>query len=49
MSNVTGPEHQKMFEVHVKIDGKIFPPGFGSNKKAAEQRAAENTLNLLKS
>ncbi len=49
VSNVTGPEHQKMFEVHVKIDGKTFPSGFGSNKKAAEQRAAENTLDLLKS
>ena len=49
MSNVTGPEHQKMFEVHVKINGKIFSPGFGSNKKTAEQRAAENALDLLKS
>ena len=49
VSNVTGPEHQKMFEVHVKINGKTFPPGLGSNKKTAEQRAAENALDLLKS
>ncbi|MDP6685292.1 MAG: ribonuclease III [Candidatus Marinimicrobia bacterium] len=48
VSNVTGPEHQKMFEVHVKINGKTFPPGFGSNKKTAEQKAAENALDLLK-
>ena len=33
----------------VKINGKTFPPGFGSNKKTAEQRAAENALDLLKS
>ncbi len=49
VSNVTGPEHQKIFEVHVIINKKTFPPGFGSNKKAAEQRAAENTLDLLNS
>ena len=48
VSNVTGPEHQKMFEVHVKINEKTFPPGFGSNKKTAEQKAAENALVLLK-
>ena len=33
VSNVTGPEHQKTVEVHVKINGRTFPPGFGSNKK----------------
>ena len=49
VSNVTGPEHQKMFEVHVTINEKTYPPGFGSNKKTAEQRAAENTLDLLNS
>ncbi len=49
VSNVTGPDNLKMFEVHVKINEKTFPPGFGSNKKTAEQRAAENALDLLKS
>ena len=48
VSNVTGQDHLKMFEVHVKINEKTFPPGFGSNKKTAEQKAAENALNLLK-
>jgi len=48
VSNVTGPDHLKMFEVHVKINEKTFPPGFGSNKKTAEQKAAENALVLLK-
>ena len=47
ISNITGPDHQKIFEVHVQIDDKIFPPGMGSNKKTAEQSAAQNTLEIL--
>ena len=47
VSNITGPDHQKIFEVHVQIDEKIFPPGMGSNKKTAEQSAAQNTLEIL--
>ena len=47
VSNITGPDHQKIFEVHVQIDDKIFPPGMGSNKKTAEQSAAQNTLAIL--
>ena len=47
VSNITGPDHQKIFEVHVQIDDKIFPPGMGSNKKTAEQSAAQNTLEIL--
>ena len=31
-----------------QIDGKIFPPGMGTNKKTAEQSAAQNTLEILK-
>ena len=48
VANITGPDHQKIFEVHVQIDGKIFPPGMGTNKKTAEQSAAQNTLEILK-
>ena len=47
ISNVSGPDHQKLFEVKVKINGRTFPPGMGSNKKTAEQKAAENALGLL--
>ena len=47
VANITGPDHQKIFEVHVQIDGKIFPPGMGTNKKTAEQSAAQNTLEIL--
>ncbi len=44
---VTGPEHQKMFEVHVKIGDRSFPSGIGSNKKGAEQDAAQLAIEQL--
>ncbi len=47
ITNVTGPEHQKMFEVHVRIGDDTYPPGLGSNKKAAEQSAAQNALDMM--
>ena len=47
VSNVTGPDHQKLFEVHVKIGDEIFPSGIGTNKKSAEQHAAQNALEVL--
>ena len=47
VANITGPDHQKIFEVHVQIDGKIFPPGMGTNKKTAEQTAAQLALEDL--
>ena len=47
VSNVKGPEHKKTFEVQVKIKDRAFPSGFGSNKKAAEQKAAQKALVAL--
>jgi ribonuclease-3 len=47
VANITGPEHEKLYEVHVSIDNQTYPPGFESNKKAAEQAAAELALNIL--
>ena len=46
-----GPDHKKMFQVMVKVDGRELGPAWGSNKKEAEQRAARlalDTLDLLK-
>tara|TARA_B100000029_G_scaffold315469_1_gene307892 strand:+ start:162 stop:860 length:699 start_codon:yes stop_codon:yes gene_type:complete len=48
VSNIKGPEHKKTFEVQVKIKDRNFPPGFGSNKKAAEQKAAQKALVALR-
>ena len=47
VSNVSGPDHQKLFEVHVKIGDEIFPSGIGTNKKSAEQQAAQHTMEVL--
>jgi ribonuclease-3 len=45
--NVSGPDHQKMFEVHVTINGHGYPTGVGTDKKSAEQSAAKQALDSL--
>lgn len=40
----TGPEHRKVFEVAVRVRGKIMGIGRGKNKKMAEQNAAHDAL-----
>ena len=49
VSNVTGPDHQKLFEVHVKIGDEVFPSGIGTSKKTAEQHAAQYAMEALDS
>ncbi|MFQ5913049.1 MAG: ribonuclease III [Nitrospinota bacterium] len=39
-----GPEHEKVFEVAVEIEGVGLASGIGTNKKSAEQKAARNGL-----
>lgn len=36
----SGPDHNRMFWVNVSVNGKVFGPGAGKNKKEAEQEAA---------
>jgi ribonuclease-3 len=40
----SGPEHAKKFEVGIKIAGVLLGKGKGSNKKIAQQNAAQNAL-----
>ncbi len=47
ISDVSGPDHQKLFEVHVKIGENVYPSGIGTNKKDAEQNAAQNAMSIL--
>lgn len=43
-----GPEHSKVFEVAVMVNGKVIATGVGASKKKAEQNAAEKALRVLK-
>jgi ribonuclease III len=43
----TGPDHQKVFEIEVWVDGSRLASAEGSTKKEAEQRAARKALALL--
>jgi len=43
----TGPDHDKTFEIRLEL-AHITARGFGKTKKAAEQDAAKNAVNLLK-
>ncbi len=43
----SGPEHEKVFEVAVYIDGKIYTTGFGRSKQLAAKAAARNALDSL--
>ena len=49
VSNVSGPEHKKLFEVTVKIGNDLYPSGIGSNKKTAEQQAAQLAIDSINS
>lgn len=43
----SGPDHDKRFEVEVKLNGKVVGKGIGSSKKRAEQMAAHNAMEQL--
>lgn len=43
-----GPDHDKTFEVEVRVGGNVLGNGCGHTKKAAEQAAAYQALLLLK-
>ncbi|NOX97470.1 MAG: ribonuclease III [Nitrospirae bacterium] len=43
-----GPSHQKIFEVTVSLQGKVYGKGQGGTKKSAEQQAARQALEKLK-
>ena len=40
----TGPDHDKVFTVHVLLNGSIVGEGAGRSKKKAEQAAAEQAI-----
>ena len=42
-----GPDHNKVFEVEVKLNSNTIGKGKGKNKKQAEQAAAKEALRLM--
>ena len=44
VKDITGPDHQRTFEIQVKIGLKKYSSGLGTNKKTAEQLAAKLAL-----
>ena len=47
VKDITGPDHQRTFEIQVKIGLKKYPSGMGTNKKTAEQLAAKLALEKM--
>ena len=47
LSGESGPDHQKLFQVEVWINGERMASGEGSTKKEAEQRAAQSVMEIL--
>ena len=43
----SGPDHDKMFEVEVHIDGKVYGHGAGRNKQIAARLAAQASLEII--
>ena len=43
----SGPDHDKKFDVEVKLNGTVVGTGSGSSKKRAEQAAAHAALEML--
>jgi ribonuclease-3 len=47
MISSTGPDHAKVFEVEVRIQGKSYGRGHGSSKQVAARVAAQTALETL--
>lgn len=47
VTNESGPDHNKLYEVNVVHNKKILGIGKGNSKKTAEQKAAFNALKIL--
>jgi len=47
--NEQGPDHEKVFDAQVRLDGKVMGKGTGKTKKEAEQLAAKEALGKLNS
>ena len=46
--SVTGPDHEKVFNIEVRIQKKVMGTGSGKSKKDAEKNAAKIALRAIK-
>lgn len=47
VENEIGPEHEKVFEVSLRVGAEVLSMGTGKSKKQAEQHAAQRALEIL--
>jgi ribonuclease-3 len=47
IDTMTGPDHDRTFEICVHLGAEAYGKGVGKNKKKAEQLAAQETLDML--
>ena len=47
VSNVSGPDHDKRYEIEVHLNSNVIGKGTGRSKKQAEQEAAKQALELM--
>lgn len=47
LTNESGPDHNKVFEVEVHLNSNVIGKGMGKSKKAAEEAAAKQALTLM--
>jgi len=47
IEKVSGPDHQRIFQVNINFNGQVLQRGSGRSKKEAEQDAAQKALCIL--
>lgn len=47
ITNVCGPDHEKIYEIEVRVNDKVLGSGIARNKQSAEKIAAKNALRRL--
>lgn len=47
ITNVSGPDHDKRYEIEVHLNSNVIGKGMGRSKKQAEQEAAKQALQLM--
>ena len=46
--DATGPDHEKLFQVEVVVDGRALGTGSGPSRRVAETAAAERAIDTLR-